>query len=81
MAQSFTSQHWSLVAIELLLIIAGILAALSIDDWVQERENRRTEQVYLGLRVSGTGLSLATKLMDQTNQLKMAIEQELRDLG
>jgi hypothetical protein len=49
MAQAFTSRHWSLVAIELVLIVAGILAALSIDDWAQERENRRTEQVYLGL--------------------------------
>lgn len=48
-AQALTSRHWSLIAIELLLIVAGILAALSIDDWAQERENRRTEQVYLGL--------------------------------
>ena len=68
-----------MVFIELFLIVAGILAALSIDDWAKERENRRTEQVYLGLRFSSTGLSLATMLMDRTNKLKMSIDQELLD--
>ena len=46
---ALTSRHWSLVAIELLLIVAGIMVALSLDDWVQDRENQRTERVYLGL--------------------------------
>ena len=48
-AGALTSRHWSLVAIELLLIVAGIMVALSIDDWVQDHENQRTERVYLGL--------------------------------
>jgi len=35
---------------------------------------------FLRLRVSGTGLSLSTMLMDQTNQLKSAIDEQLRDM-
>jgi hypothetical protein len=42
--------------------------------------NQVRRMCFLRLRVSATGLSLATMLMDQTNQLKMAIDQELRDM-
>jgi hypothetical protein len=50
-AQAFQDRNWGLVSLELLLIIVGILAALWIDDWVEERKDRRTEMVYLGLLV------------------------------
>ena len=36
---------------------------------------------FLRLRVSAVGLSLATTLMDKTEQMKSAIEEELRDLS
>ena len=35
---------------------------------------------FLRLRVSSTGLSLSKTLMDQTNQLKLAIEEELSNI-
>ena len=47
LSHALKGRHWSSIGIELLLIIVGILAALSIDDWAEERENRRTEQDYL----------------------------------
>jgi hypothetical protein len=50
-AQAFQDRNWGLVSLELLLIIVGILAALWIDDWVEERKDRRSEMVYLGLLV------------------------------
>jgi len=47
LAQALTGRRWRAVGIELLLIVVGILVALSIDDWAQERENRLIEQDYL----------------------------------
>ena len=47
LANALTSQHWSTFAIELALIVVGIIAALSIDDWAQGREDQRSEKIYL----------------------------------
>jgi len=47
LSQALTGRRWRAVGIELLLIVVGILVALSIDDWAQEREDRRIEQDYL----------------------------------
>jgi len=49
LAYALTRRHWSTIVIELLLIVVGIMVALSIDDWAQEREERKTEQIYLRL--------------------------------
>ena len=35
LASALTSRHWSTLVIELLLIVVGIIVALSIDDWAQ----------------------------------------------
>ena len=51
------------------MIVAGILVALSIDDWVQERENRRTEQDYLQI--------LSRDLQQVTEQLRSYIDFEV----
>ena len=47
LANALTSRHWSTFVVELALIVVGIIVALSIDDWAQERENRRSEKIYL----------------------------------
>ncbi len=47
LASSVAERHWSSLAIELFLIVAGILIAMSIDNWATERENRREERSYL----------------------------------
>lgn len=46
-ANALTGRHWGAFAIELTLIVVGIIAALSIDDWAREREEKRSEQIYL----------------------------------
>lgn len=46
-ARASTSRHWSTFVIELALIVVGIILALSIDDLVQEREDKRSEKIYL----------------------------------
>ena len=45
-----------MIVIELLLIVAGILAALSIDDWVKDRENLRDQLLRYFVGVSRTQL-------------------------
>ena len=40
--------------------------------------NEVRRMCFLRLRVSSTGLSLSNTLMEQTDQLKLAIEEELR---
>lgn len=47
LANALTSRHWSTFVIELALIVVGIIVALSIDDWVQDREDQRSEKIYL----------------------------------
>lgn len=47
LANALTSRHWSSFVIELVLIVVGIIVALSIDDWVQERKDQRSEKIYL----------------------------------
>lgn len=68
LSQALLGRHWSSIAIELLLIVVGILAALSIDDWVGERENRRTERDYLQI--------LSRDLDQMAEQLQAYIEFE-----
>ncbi|MCH5374533.1 MAG: hypothetical protein JJ992_11190, partial [Planctomycetes bacterium] len=44
LTKAVSARRWSAIGVELLLIVVGILVALSIDDWAQEREDQRTEQ-------------------------------------
>lgn len=46
-ASASKSRHWSTLVIELALIVVGVILALSIDDLVQEREDQRSEKIYL----------------------------------
>jgi hypothetical protein len=39
--------HWSALALELVVVVAGILLALVIDDWAQDRRDRAAEVTYL----------------------------------
>lgn len=41
--------RWTQVAVDLLLIIVGILAALAVDDAIQQRRDARAERQYLEL--------------------------------
>ena len=39
--------RWGQVAVEMLLLVLGILIALAIDDWMQDRRDAQTERQYL----------------------------------
>ena len=69
------SRHWATILIELLLIVIGILIALSIDGWVQDREDRRTELTYLGV------LSRDLDLMAEQLQVYIEFETSIAESG
>ena len=47
-ASALNRQDWATVIIELVLVIAGVLIALQVDNWNDSRENRVLERQYLG---------------------------------
>ena len=48
-AAALREMRWSHVAIELALLIAGILIALAVDGWIDDRRDARAERRYLEL--------------------------------
>jgi hypothetical protein len=45
--RTFARQDWTAVAIELAVVVAGILIALAVDQWADRRGERQLEGVYL----------------------------------
>ena len=68
LAGSLLDRRWPHFAIELVLVVAGILIALAIDGWSEDRVERRSEQTYLEL--------LARDLGQIESQLQQQIEFE-----
>ena len=48
-AAAALERRWTVFLAELLLIVIGILAALTIDGWAEDRENLRLERSYLSV--------------------------------
>jgi hypothetical protein len=46
-AASLREMRWTLVLLELLLLVAGILIALAVDGWIEDRRDARAEHQYL----------------------------------
>ena len=46
---SLLERKWGSLLVELILIVSGILIALYIDGWVQDRQDRESEATYLAL--------------------------------
>jgi hypothetical protein len=65
-ADGLLHRHWVRFVAELMLIVIGILVALSIDGWAQDREDRRNELAYLGV--------LSRDLDQMVEQLEVYIE-------
>lgn len=61
---------WARFAVELMLIIVGILAALWIDGWMQDRAERRSENLYL--QMLHRDLELMTQQLSNYAQFEQA---------
>ena len=71
-ARSLLWRRWPEFAVELVLIIVGIMVALAIDGWVQERSERRAEVAYLEL--------LRDDLVEIENQLQRYVDFESENI-
>lgn len=47
LARSIREQDWLVVAIEFVIVVAGILLALQVDQWAEQRAERALEREYL----------------------------------
>jgi len=47
LSRDLRDMRWGQVAVELLLLVLGILIALAIDDRMQDRRDAQTERQYL----------------------------------
>jgi len=45
--RSLRRQDWAAVAIELIVVVLGILIALQVDQWAQQKNDRELERTYL----------------------------------
>ncbi len=62
-SQSFLRRRWPEFLVEFILIIVGILAALAIDRWMQDSQDRKLERAYLELLVDDLDL-IETSLLE-----------------
>jgi hypothetical protein len=72
-AQSLLWRRWPEFFIEFVLIIVGILTALAIDGWVQDRKDRSAELTYLEL--------LSGDLIEIEDQLQRYVDFESDNLA
>jgi hypothetical protein len=47
LARALRQQNWFGVFIEILVVVVGILFALQVDNWNEDRKERNLEQIYL----------------------------------
>lgn len=47
-SEALARQDWTVVLIELLVVVVGIFLGMQVDDWNQARQDRKDEQVFLG---------------------------------
>ena len=69
LANSVVKRHWSSFAAELVLVVVGILIALYIDSWVDERKDRELEKSYL------EALLVDLDAIDEAISLKLEYEE------
>ena len=62
--------RWGEIALELTLLVSGILIALAIDNWMDDRKAARSEHQYLQLLAGDLEQDLAT--LDETIQFEQA---------
>lgn len=81
LARALRDQNWAAVAIELLVVVLGVLVALQADNWNQTRKDRQLEQVYISRLIDETNASLdILRAHEQIFEGKVRFILELPDL-
>lgn len=87
-ADAVRAQNWFTVVIELVIVVAGILIAVEIDEWNNRRKNAATERAYLERLVSDLEndvvqfdqiAATATRRLAMANLLIKAVTEPLDD--
>lgn len=80
LAEDFRRQDWVTVTIELVLVIAGVLIALQVDNWHESRKDRHDEKIFLRelhddiLRANGQTTRTRALRLRQAEYLNSALE-------
>jgi hypothetical protein len=70
LARALTNRDWFTVAVEVLIVVAGIFIGLQVDDWNTTRQDRRDEQIYL--QRLHDDMLLAESLSDRLRDRRLA---------
>lgn len=73
LSQSLKEQNWMAIAIEFVLLVAGVFLGIQAQQWSSERAERRLEHVYLTRVLSDIDVSI------ETNELNAARLTEYSD--
>ena len=68
-ASAFKQQDWATVTIEFVLVVTGVLVALQIDTWNEQRKNQALERTYL------------KRLQGDLDRSKAGIQERLEDMN
>lgn len=89
LARAIREQNWLTVALEMAIVVIGILIGLQVDDWNQRRLERKTDQRALTLFVDELQLMIdeavldreyvATLVRDLTKGIEVAMSCEAQD--
>nr|CAM58128.1 hypothetical protein [uncultured marine microorganism] len=72
--------NWQQAATEFVVIVLGVLAALAVDEWRNEREDRTTESEYLArIRADIQSDIDNFKRLERTFQIKVSTITDLKD--
>lgn len=78
MTASLKRQDWAAVAIEFLLVVAGVFVGLQVANWNEDRKERAREKAYVA-RIAGDLRNDVTELNEviKVSALRMALLNEL----
>lgn len=79
LSEAITRQNWSVVIIEILVVVVGIFIGLQVDDWNKTLENRKDEQQFLVQLHED--LLLAEKLSSRVRERRLERLQNLVQVG
>lgn len=72
LAAAIAEQNWVTVILEVVIVVVGIFLGLQASEWSQNREDRRTEVVYLKRIASDLDASLTQTTSNQEFQTRHA---------
>ncbi len=61
----FRKQEWTAIAIDFVIVVAGVFMGIQVQQWNNERADRKREQVYLERVLADIDLSIETTMLSR----------------